>query len=223
MIKKALLILKVLGTLGVLGSFLIIANDLSLNPMSHISVSQLPLFFTNQSNALAAVFFIVTNSMNSRLLISRATYENMRGGLIIYLFLASSVHWLLLSHLLHLNSLSMYTAIAYLHSGGFLILLLDWLLDRPQIKLPFSLTFKWLAYPIAYLGLMTIYGLFSHWYPYPFINPELLGFPKWGMINGSITMVMGVLSVAFIKLNNCRLEKPSTRIGHITHDSVGGN
>ncbi len=223
MIKNALLILKILGTLGVLGSFLIIVNDLSLNPMSQISVSQLPLFFTNQTNALAAVFFMATSSINSRFFISRAVYENIRGGLIIYLFLASSVHWLLLSHLLHLNSFSMYAAIAYLHSGGFLILLLDWLLDHPQIKLPFSLTFKWLGYPLGYLGLMTIYGLFSHWYPYPFINPELLGFPKWGMINGSIALVMGVLSVAFIKLNNYRLEKLSTRTTNITHDSLVGS
>jgi hypothetical protein len=205
MTRKFLIIIKLLGIIAVLGSFLIIALDISSRPTSNISVSQLPLFFTNQSNALASLFFLLTCSKGGSRWMDRALYETMRGGLIIYLFLASSVHWVLLSPLLQLDSLSMHGAIAFLHGGCFIILLLDWLLDPPQYDLPPRFVFTWLAYPVLYLFLMTFYGLLSQWYPYPFINPEFLGFPKWAMINGLIALIMGALSLGFIKLNSLRL------------------
>lgn len=207
MTKKVLIVLKLLGSIAVLWSFLVIVLDISSKPTSTISVSQLPLFFTNQSNALAALFFLLTCSKSGSTSMNRTLYENIRGGLIIYLFLASSVHWVLLSHLLQLDSLSMHVAIAFLHGGCFVILFLDWLLDPPQSDLSPRLAFIWLTYPVLYLFLMTLYGLLSHWYPYPFINPEFLGFPKWAMINGFIALVMGALSLGFIKLNSLRLVK----------------
>jgi hypothetical protein len=75
-----------------------------------------------------------------------------------------------------------------------LIMLGDYLLDRPVRQLSFQKSLLWLVFPLAYVLYSLIRGPIAHWYPYAFLDPNHNGF------GAVIAVVVGllVLSLALI-------------------------
>ncbi|MGQ2991589.1 MAG: Pr6Pr family membrane protein [Brevundimonas sp.] len=72
-------------------------------------------------------------------------------------------------------------------------MLLDWLIFTPKGSLRWPSAARWLAFPLAY-GLWTlIHGYAADWWPYWFINAEMLGLSR-ALINfgGLLTLFFGL-------------------------------
>ena len=63
-----------------------------------------------------------------------------------------------------------------LHSVIPVLVLLHWILFIPKKALGFKNIFPWLIFPSVYLVYTLIRGVFFNFYPYPFIDVNLLGY-----------------------------------------------
>lgn len=83
-----------------------------------------------------------------------------------------------------------------LHSLNPILVLLYWLFYVDKKELEFKSIFLWLIFPAVYLIYTLIRGHFFHFYPYPFIDVNVLGF-NMVMVN-SVFMLMAFLIVGFV-------------------------
>ncbi len=63
-----------------------------------------------------------------------------------------------------------------IHFIGPLLVVSDWLIDRPTHPLRFRPTFYWLAFPFAYVIFSLARGHLTGWYPYPFLDVQRYSF-----------------------------------------------
>ncbi|PST85158.1 hypothetical protein C7T94_03370 [Pedobacter yulinensis] len=65
-----------------------------------------------------------------------------------------------------------------LHAFNPFWFLLLWLLFTPKRRIRLAPLLVWLAYPAAYLVYTLLRGMYTGWYPYPFVNVAELGLQK---------------------------------------------
>jgi hypothetical protein len=157
-------------------------------------------FFTIQSNLIgvAAFAWLVANRDRPR---SRAL-ELLRGAAAVYLTVTFVVVILLLSDVdvqLQVN-----WAEFTLHKLFPVIVVLDWLVDPPRVRLGLRDALLWLVYPIAWTALTMVRGAIDGWYPYPFLDPANGGYATVSVMILSITGGFLVLSGAVVALGNWR-------------------
>jgi hypothetical protein len=160
-------------------------------------------FFTNQSNLLVALFFMVDAFMRWRgQPLSRNVYDRTRAALILYMTMTSSIYWLFLQHLIHFPSTAVTIANNFLHAGALTFLILDWIWDRPETPLRKRFFTICLIYPLTYCISIMLLGSMRDWYPYPFLNIDKLGLEKWALWNGGMAVSVSLIAVVIILLNN---------------------
>ena len=157
-------------------------------------------FFTIQSNLIgvAAFAWLVANGDRPR---SRAL-ELLRGAAAVYLTVTFVVVILLLSDVdvqLQVN-----WAEFTLHKLFPVIVVLDWLIDPPQLALRYRDGLIWLAYPLIWTALTMVRGAADGWYPYPFLDPANGGYATVAVMIVAITVGFLVLSGAMIALGRWR-------------------
>jgi len=157
-------------------------------------------FFTIQSNLIGAVAFawLVANGDRPR---SRAL-ELLRGAAAVYLTVTFVVVILLLSDVdvqLQVN-----WAEFTLHKLFPVIVVLDWLVDPPQVSLRYRDGLIWLAYPLIWTAVTMVRGAADGWYPYPFLDPANGGYATVAVTIGAITAGFLVLSAAMVGLGRWR-------------------
>jgi hypothetical protein len=57
-----------------------------------------------------------------------------------------------------------------------IVVLVDWLIDPPKVRIPYRRAFLWLLLPITYVTYSLIRGAITGWYPYPFLDPSADGY-----------------------------------------------
>ncbi len=65
---------------------------------------------------------------------------------------------------------------AIVHYAMPISIALDWCLDPPQAPVSRRDATTWLALPAAYLVYTLVRGAIVHWYPYPFLNVDAIGY-----------------------------------------------
>lgn len=81
--------------------------------------------------------------------------------------------------------------------------LLLWLLTRPRNHIDGRQPFKWLIFPLIYTAYtITRAELLSDVYPYPFSNPDLIGWPKFAVTQIVLVMVFLGVGFGFRAVNN---------------------
>jgi len=73
------------------------------------------------------------------------------------------------------------------------VLLADWLVDRPARPVVFTSALVWLVYPVAYLAYSLVRGAIVDWYPYPFLDAGEKGY-------GSVAVTSVVIAVFAVGL-----------------------
>jgi hypothetical protein len=159
------------------------------------STSNFFSFFTIQSNLLVAVLLIV---IGAYVLLEKSgrTIAYLRGALTLYMTMTGIIYVLLLSGYEHdlqttipfVNIMLHYVAPAYV--------LLDWLIFPPKKKLSLQPALLWLIYPLFYLAYSLVRGAITDWYPYPFINPVVSGWPN--LIGISLTIAIATLALTWL-------------------------
>jgi hypothetical protein len=78
-----------------------------------------------------------------------------------------------------------------------------WLLFAPRPGLGWNDVPRWLVFPAVYLGWSLLRGSWTHAYPYPFVDPVALGWPRmWlnAVMVAAGFVVLGLLLVAIDRI-----------------------
>ena len=157
-------------------------------------------YFTIQSNLIGAAAFAWLLARGDRPR-SRAL-ELLRGAAAVYLTITFFVVIFLLSDVD--VSLDLVWVDVVLHKVFPIIVVVDWLLDPPGIRLtPRDLPY-WLVYPIVWAILTVIRGALDGWYPYPFLDPANGGYGQVAVTIVAITIGFVVVSLVVMALGNAR-------------------
>ena len=137
-----------------------------LNPFNFFS------YFTIQSNLIGVAAFVAA-AVAWRPTRSRAL-DLVRGAAVVYLTVTFVVFAILLS------GTDVDTAIPWVdtvvHRVFPVVVIADWLLDPPAVRITFRQSLVWLVYPLAWVGYTLLRGVVVDWYPYPFLNPANGGY-----------------------------------------------
>jgi hypothetical protein len=147
--------------------FLLAAQKPGFNPVNFFS------FFTNLSNILGAVVLIAC-ALSARFARTKPG-DLLRGAATVYLAVTFVVYWLLLNEITESLGIVVPWVNLVVHTIMPIVMLVDWLLNPPGGRLAWRSTGWWLAFPLIYFGYSVVRGASVGWYPYPFLNPALVG------------------------------------------------
>jgi len=147
-------------------------------------------FFTIQSNLIgvAAFAWLLVNGARRR---SHAL-ESFRGAAAVYLTVTFWVVIFLLSDVDVQLQLAWVDVV--LHKVFPVIVVLDWIVDPPTIRLTPRDALIWLIYPLVWTALTLVRGAGDGWYPYPFLDPANGGY-------GQVAVTVIAVTVGFIGLS----------------------
>ena len=156
-------------------------------------------YFTIQSNIFAFVMLLV-----SALAVAsnkRSTKLNLlRGAATLYMVITGIVFAVLLAGV----EGSILTAVPWdnlvLHYIMPVVLLVDWLVDKPSKGITFKSSFVWLIYPLTYVIYSLVRGQLVNWYPYPFLDPKTKGFSGVFLTSVGIAALTMILMFVLTKL-----------------------
>jgi hypothetical protein len=80
----------------------------------------------------------------------------------------------------------------------------DWLLDPPLSLITVSDLISWLVFPLGYLVYTLFRGSVVGWYPYPFLNPDMLGYSGVALYCGGIFFLALTLAIVLLVSGNMR-------------------
>ena len=157
-------------------------------------------YFTIQSNLIVVALYawLVANGDRPR---SR-TLESFRGAAAGYMTAVFLVVLLLLPNVD--VGLRLAWVDFVLHKLVPIVVVLDWLVDPPGVRLGMRDALAWIVYPLVWAGLTLIRGAFDGWYPYPFLDPANGGYGIVAIMVVAITGGFLVVAGIFIALGNLR-------------------
>lgn len=141
-------------------------------------------YFTVLSNILATMLFLslgISNLQKNRLI------RIIHGPATLYMCITGIVFWTIL-HGGHGLTTSLAWIDIVLHGIMPIAVFVGWFLYPPSKRIPFVSAIHWLVFPLLFVFYTLIRGPFAQWYPYPFLNPALIG-GYWGVF----LYVMGIL------------------------------
>jgi hypothetical protein len=178
----------------------IVAQAMTLANANTFNATRFFAYFTIQSNlvGVAAFAWLVINGSKPR---SRGL-ELLRGAAAVYLSITFFVVIFLLSGVdvqLQLGWVDF-----ALHKLFPVIIVLDWIVDPPAIRLTNRDIGVWLVYPIIWTVLTIIRGALDGWYPYPFLDPAHGGYGQVAVTVVAVVIGFVVISAVVVWIGNVR-------------------
>ena len=154
-------------------------------------------FFTIQSNLIAAGVFLYLALRSRPDADSSRELDLLRGGAVAFMTTTFIVYGLLLSGYEDALQTSEPWVNTVLHKIFPLVIMADWLIDRPGARIPFRSALIWAAYPLLYLVYSLTRGPVVDWYPYPFLDPDQGGgYP--GVAATSVAIAVGFVAITWL-------------------------
>ncbi|WP_118976399.1 Pr6Pr family membrane protein [Taibaiella koreensis] len=97
-----------------------------------------------------------------------------------------------------------------LHSVAPLLFLVYWLLFTSKEQLQWKHIPAWLLFPLIYLGYTLVRGSLMHFYPYPFLDIDKLGYASAVLNCLWVTIAFILCSLLFVALAKAWKKKPLT-------------
>ena len=143
-------------------------------------------YFTILSNiiGIAALLILAARPAGAR----PRWLESLRGAATVYLTITFIVVILLLSNID--VGLQLAWVDFVLHKLTPVVLVLDFVLDPPTVRLTRRDALSWLVFPLIWLVYTMVRGPIAEWYPYPFLNPANGGYGQVA-ITSLIILVAG--------------------------------
>jgi hypothetical protein len=155
-------------------------------------------FFTIQSNVIGIVVLVILamRPPGAR----PAWLESLRGAATVYLTVTFVVVIFLLNNV-DVGLQLVWVDIA-LHKLTPIVIVADWLLDPPTVRLSPRTALSWLIFPLVWLAYTMIRGPIAGWYPYPFLDPANGGYGTIAVTVVVILVAAAGLSLAYAWLGN---------------------
>ncbi|MET0590275.1 MAG: Pr6Pr family membrane protein [Naasia sp.] len=185
-----------------------------------LDVAEYFSFFTNLTNLLAGVVFIISG-LRTRSRLPR-WWDGLRGAVAVYLALTGVVFALLLAGLPSAGTITPWVN-AVVHQAMPIIAVVDWLLIPAAVRAVWWRPLAWLAYPIAYLAYTLIRGAFVSWYPYPFLDPTLEGGYARLLTSAGVVVVGFLIGAIILDLVGRLRRGIALRRGGVDREPVGAD
>ena len=117
----------------------------------------------------------------------------VQGAMLVYALLVGLVYHFLLSGYWHPDT-AWWTAALLLHYVMPGIYLLHWSLSVPGGRTRWVHVLWWQAFPIGYVTLIMLIGPGLAGYPYPFLDPDVLGWPS--VLRTMIMVLLGYMGLS---------------------------
>ena len=195
------LVFGLLGLAAVATQFVDLSNRGVLDPLHFFS------YFTIESNLLAAFVFLWLAARGGAP--RSTTTELIRGGAVVYMTVTGVVFSVLLANT------NVDTAIPWVndvvHELMPIVVVADWLIDPPAMRLSVGQGLWWLTYPAAWLAYTLIKGPITGKYPYPFVNPDNGGYGTVALYCLAILIGMTVVCLAAVWVANVSRDRGPVR------------
>ena len=182
----------VLVVAAIVTQAIVLANAGAFDPTRYFA------FFTILSNLIgvAAFAWLIARGDRPR---SRGL-ELLRGAAVVYLTVTFFVVIFLLSGVD--VQLKLVWVDVVLHKVFPVIVVADWILDPPTIRLSLRDGALWLAFPLAWTAVTLVRGAADGWYPYPFLDPANGGYGQVAVTVVAITLGFLVISAITVAVGN---------------------
>ncbi len=154
-------------------------------------------FFTIESNLFAAGVLLLSAWMISKGRRSQL-FDYLRGAATLYMVVTGLVYSMLLAGADVQTPVPFVNAV--LHYVFPVVMLIDWLIDRPAKAIPTRVAMIWLVFPLAYVVYSLIRGSVVGWYPYPFLNVAVHGYSYVAIVSIILAICMAVLAWLIARL-----------------------
>lgn len=153
-------------------------------------------YFTILTNSLVAIccgFLLLPNASKPKQFFSKNTTLT---AITVYILIVGLVFNIILRHTVDLKGLHLLVSEIF-HTLVPLLFLFFWIWCVPKQALSWNSLPKWMSYPLAYVLYTLIHGIYSGFYPYPFIDAGKLGFST-AMTNGLVVLLAFVILSALL-------------------------
>ncbi len=154
-------------------------------------------YFTILTNLLVA---ITTTTLALGQDVAPRWWRVLRLNAIVGIVVTGLVHWFLLRPLLDLSGAD-YLADKLLHVVVPLLAVIGWVAFGPRDKVERSLLLPSLIYPVGWLVYTLLHGAVSGWYPYPFLDVGLHGYPAALAACAGVALLLVALTWAAIRVD----------------------
>jgi hypothetical protein len=169
-------------------------------------------YFTNLSNLMISIVFIVSAI---RLILNRSSSDTdtaVRGGVVVYIVFVGAVFNAILV------DGDIGPVLPWVNVVVHIIVpiagLVDWIAWPPQRRLPFRVTLWWMIWPAAYAIFSVVRGAIDGFYPYPFFNPAVSGgYGGVALWCAALVATFFVLATLVRWVGNLRLPSLSAKAG----------
>jgi hypothetical protein len=159
-------------------------------------------YFTILTNILAALAFTLPWLAPQSAPGEFFSRPNVRTAIAAYIIIVMTIVYFVLRHLTDLQDWD-FAADLLLHYVMPVLFVIDWLFLVPKQTLKLKGTLGWLAFPVIYLAWTFIHGVYSGFYPYPFLNGAELGNTRVLLNEAGLLVIFLVLG--FILVTGGRL------------------
>lgn len=161
-------------------------------------------FFTIQTNLLAGI------ATGALLLKPSGGSFFARGyvttGIALYITIVCLVYNTVLRGLVPLSGLSIITD-ELMHLVNPVLFVTYWLFFIPKEKFKWTQALNWLWYPFFYFLYTIFRGTVAHWYPYPFVNANELGYNQVIINSLFILCAFLILGLLFVAISRSMAAK----------------
>lgn len=167
-------------------------------------------YFTILSNTLVALYFTLLSWRNINT--KKQSKINLKAltAITVYIAIVGIVYQIALRHIWDPQGLQKIVD-ELLHSVIPLLVLLYWILQQGHKELKYKDSFLWLLFPLLFLIYTVIRGHYTSFYPYPFLDVNVIGFNKVILNSLILTIVFLVFSIALIWINRIMHKKKTSR------------
>ncbi|WP_426092951.1 Pr6Pr family membrane protein [Flavobacterium sp. DSR3-2] len=186
--------------------YLIILNRVESVPETIIRFFSFYTILTNILVAFCFTVLLVKPNSRSGIFFSQASILN---AITIYIFVVGLLYNLILRQIWSPVGLQR-LADELLHVVIPLLFILYWYLFAPKDGLRWKNAFPWLLYPFVYAVFVLFRGALSGFYPYPFVDANILGLKK--VLLNSVGLFIGffLISLLFISIAKAMSKKNSS-------------
>jgi len=171
MVKFTRLFFALLGFSAIITEIIVLLERGIFMPANFFS------FFTILSNIGAVGILLFASIASERTWGLRVT-QQIRGAATLYMLMTGVIFAVLLSGITDVALTAVPWDNIVLHYIMPIVLVADWLLYPPKTKLSYKIVAAWAVVPILYVIYSLIRGAIVGWYPYPFLNAEIQGYPS---------------------------------------------
>lgn len=164
-------------------------------------------FFTILTNSMVAIYFTMSLLKRRNGLWSIIDGPGTLTALTLYITIVGLVYQVMLRHLWEPVGMQ-WIVDELLHSIIPALVVMFWYLYEDKKSLRFTQIPRWLIYPVIYLGYTLVRGHFSGFYPYPFVDVEVLGLSR--VLTNSIVLIGLFVFLAVIFVGIGKIASRST-------------